>query len=132
MKGKSMFNSQYIKKEEGRLLRRNALTREQWLRWFHKLDDTMTPAFDLSVVGEVTKWPPCRSLGDVPLKYEVQEAIRALKNRKAVGSDGLPDELLKVLANEGEWVRSARSTRSSSLCGGELDRRDNGKMQRLR
>ena len=37
-----------------------------------------------------------------PSRYEVEEAIRALANRKAIGSDGLPAELLKVLADEGE------------------------------
>ena len=31
------FNSQYIKDEEGRLLRDNALIRERWVRWFHKV-----------------------------------------------------------------------------------------------
>ena len=36
------------------------------------------------------------------LRTEVEEAIRALANRKAVGLDGLPAELLKVLADEGE------------------------------
>ena len=32
----------------------------------------------------------------------MEEAFRALANRKAVGPDGLPAELLKVLADEGE------------------------------
>ena len=36
-----------------------------------------------------------------PSRYEEEEAIRALANRKAVGPDGLPAELLKVLADEG-------------------------------
>ena len=34
---KRTFNSQYIKDEEGRLLRDNALIRERWVRWFNKL-----------------------------------------------------------------------------------------------
>ena len=45
---------------------------------------------------------PCRPRDDVPSRHEVEEAIRALANRKAVGPDGLPAELLKVLADEGE------------------------------
>ena len=45
---------------------------------------------------------PCRPLDDAPSRYEVEEAIRALANRKTVGPDGLPAELLKVLADEGE------------------------------
>ena len=47
-------------------------------------------------------WPPCSPLDDVPSRYEVEEAIRAMANRKAVGPDGLPVELLKVLVDEGD------------------------------
>ena len=36
-------------------------------------------------------------------QVQVEEAIRALANRKVVGFDGLPAELVKVLADEGEW-----------------------------
>ena len=32
----------------------------------------------------------------------MEEAIRAMANRKAVGPDGLPVELLKVLVDEGD------------------------------
>ena len=35
-------------------------------------------------------------------RYEVEEAIRALENHEAVGPGGLPAELMKVLADEGE------------------------------
>ena len=92
VKGKRTFNSQYIKDEEGRLLRDNALIRERWVRWFHKLLNTKSPTLDPSIVDELKQWPPCRPLDDVPSKYEVEEAIRALANRKVVGPDGLPAE----------------------------------------
>ena len=36
-------------------------------------------------------------------RLNIEEAIRALANRKAVGPDGLPAEFLKVLADEGEF-----------------------------
>ena len=55
-----------------------------------------------SIENELKQWPPCRPLDDVPSRYEVEEAIRALANRKAVGPDGLPAELLEVLADEVE------------------------------
>ena len=103
VEGKRTFNSQYINYEEGRLLRDNALIRERWVRWFHKLLNTKSPTLDPSIVGELKQWPPCRPLDDVPSRYEVEEAIRALANRKAVGPDGLPAELLKVLADEEEF-----------------------------
>ena len=99
---KRTSNSQYIKDEERRLLRDNALIRERWVRWFHKLLNTKSQTLDPSIVDELKQWPPCRPLDDVPSRYEAEEAIRALANRKAVGADGLPAELLTVLADEGE------------------------------
>ena len=102
VEGKRTFNSQYIKDEEGRLLRDNALIRERWVRWFHKLINNKSPTLHPSIVDELKQWPPCRPLDDVTSSYEVEEAIRALANREAVGPDGLPAELLKVLADEGE------------------------------
>ena len=103
MEGKRAINSQHIKDEEGRLLRDKAFIRERWVRWFHKLLDTKSPTLDPSIVDEPKQWPPCMPLDDVPSRYEAEEAIRALANRKAVGPNGLPAELLKVLADEGEF-----------------------------
>ena len=100
--GKRMFSSQYIKDEEGRLLRDNALIRERWVRWFHKLLNTKSPTRDPSIVDVLKQWPPCRPLDNVPSRGDAEEAIRALANRKVVGPDGLPTQLLKVLADEGE------------------------------
>ena len=102
VEGKRTLNSQYIKDEEGRLLRDNALIRELWVRWFHKLLNTKSPTLDPSIVDELKQCPPYRPPDDVPFRYEVEEAIHALANRNAVGPDGLPAELLKVLADEGE------------------------------
>ena len=93
------YNSQYISDEDVRLLRDNALIREQWVRVFHKLLNTKSPTKP-SIVYELKQWPPCRPLDDVSSRYEVEEAIRALANRKAVGPDVLPAKLLKVLADE--------------------------------
>ena len=131
VEGKRTFKSQYIKDEAGRLLRDNALIRERWVRWFYKLLNTKSPTLDPSIVDELKQWPPCRPLDDVPSRYELEGAICALANRKAVSPDGLPAELLKVLADEGE-IPSGGSTISSSVCGGEVAYRNNGKMQRLR
>ena len=88
--------------EDSQLLLGNALIRERCVKWFHILLDTKLPTLDPSIADELKQWPPCRPLDDVPSRYEVEEAIRALANRNAVGPDGLPAELLKVLADEGE------------------------------
>ena len=50
---KRTFNSQYIKDEEGRLLRDNALICERWVRWLHKLLSTKSPTLDPSIVDEL-------------------------------------------------------------------------------
>ena len=60
-----------------------------------------SPTLDPSIVDDLKKWPPCRPLDDVPSRYEVEEAIRALANRTGVGADGCLAELFKVLADEG-------------------------------
>ena len=44
----------------------------------------------------------CRPLDDVPSRYEVEEPIRTMANRRAVGPDGLPVERLTVLVDEGD------------------------------
>ena len=71
-------------------------TRAEAVQRFHKLLNTKSPTLDPSIVNELKQWPSCRPLDDVPSRYEAEEAIRALANRKAVGPDGLPAELLKV------------------------------------
>ena len=80
VEGKRTLNSKDIKDEEGRLLRDNALIRERWARWYHKLLNTKSPTLDPSIVDELKQSPPCRPLDDVPSRYEVEEAIRALAN----------------------------------------------------
>ena len=99
---KRTFNSQYIN-EEGRLLLVTALIPERWVRWFHKLLNTKSPALDPSTVDDLKQWPPRIPLDDVSSRYEVEKAIRALANRKAVRPHDLPAELLKVLADAGEF-----------------------------
>lgn len=58
-------------------------------RYVQTLDPTI-------LVDEIKVFPPCMPLDDVPSRYEVEEAVRAMANRKAVGPDGLPTELLKA------------------------------------
>ena len=52
------------------------------MRWFHKLLNTKSPTLDPSIVDELKQWPPCRPLDDVPSRYKVEEAIRALANQR--------------------------------------------------
>ena len=102
VEGKRTFSPQYIRDEEGRLLRDIGLIRERRVRWFHKLLNPKSPTLDSTITDELKIWPTCSPLDDVPSRYEVEEAIRAMADRKALGSDGLPVELLKVLVDEGD------------------------------
>ena len=102
VEGKRTFNSEYIRGEEGRLLRDFGFIRERWVRWFHKLLNAKSPTLDPTITDELKVWSPCSPLDDVPSRYEVEEAIRAMANSKAIGPGGLPVELLKVPVDEGD------------------------------
>ena len=73
-----------------------------------KLFNVKSMTLDPGVVDEIKKRSPCRPLDDAPSRYEVEEAIRALANRKAVGPDGLPAELLEILTDERELKTAGR------------------------
>ena len=51
--GKRIINSQYIRDEEGRLLRHIGLIRERWVRWSHKLLNTKSSTLDPTIVDEL-------------------------------------------------------------------------------
>ena len=54
------------------------------------------PTLDPGVVRKVKQWPTCVPLDDTPSSLEVEEAITGMANRKAVGPDGLPAEVIKL------------------------------------
>ena len=93
--------------------------------------NTKSPALDPTIAGELIRWPPCRPLDGVPPRYEVEQAIRTLANRKAVGPDGLPVELMSGPTKENR-TRSESFTRSLSPCGEEVECHHDGIMQRSR
>ena len=101
-KGRKTFSSQYIMDEEGRLLRDIRLIRALLVRCFHKPLNTKSSTLDPTITDELKVWPPCSLLDDFPPRYEVEEAIWGMANRKAVGPHGLPVELLKVSVDEGD------------------------------
>ena len=49
---------------------------------------------DPTITDELKVVPSCSPLDEVPSRYKVEEAIRAMANRKAVGPDGLPVDLV--------------------------------------
>lgn len=77
------------------------LIRAQWVRWFRDLLITKLSTLGLNIINDLEEWRPCGPLDGVPWIFEVDEAARAMSNRKAVGPDGLAIELLKTPTVEG-------------------------------
>ncbi|CAB1120250.1 unnamed protein product [Ectocarpus sp. CCAP 1310/34] len=96
VEGKKSVTSQNIKDEDGKVLRDPTFIRQRWARWFHKLLNTKSPTIDLHAADKVKRWPTCVPLDDIPSLLEVEEAVREMANRKAVGPDDLPAELIKL------------------------------------
>ena len=53
VEGKRIFNSQYIRGKESRLLRDIGLIRERWVRWFYNLLNTKSPTLDPTITDEL-------------------------------------------------------------------------------
>ena len=93
------------------------------MRRFHKLLNTKVadPLPEHCVRAEAVV--PAQTTGRCPV-------IRAWANRKAVRPDGLPAELLKVLADEGEYNTLGKFHDIIIAVWGERGVPHNGKMQR--
>ncbi|CAB1118404.1 unnamed protein product [Ectocarpus sp. CCAP 1310/34] len=100
VESKRSFTSQNIKDEDGKVLRDPMFIRQRWARCFHKLLNTKSPTIDLHAADTVKRWPTCMPLDDIPSLLEVEEAVREMANRKAVGPDDLPAELIKLFLDE--------------------------------
>lgn len=62
--------------------------------------------FELRAVKETKEWPVCVPLDDLPSMFEVEQAIRGMVNRKAVGLDELPFGLHPILSRPRQSVLS--------------------------
>eukprot|EP00752_Nemacystus_decipiens_P015555 g13878.t1 len=88
--------SQNIKDVDGTVLREDGQISRRWEGHFGHLLNTKSPTLDPRVADKVKQWPPCMPLDDLPSLFELEEAIRGMANRKAVGPDDLPAELIKL------------------------------------
>ena len=55
-----------------------------------------SPALDPNINEELKVWSPCTLLDDLPSIFEVEETVKSMSNRTAVGPDVFPAELLKL------------------------------------
>ena len=92
-------NSQYIRDEEGIMLRDPELVRGRWARFFGTLLSSKSDKLKLDIIEELPQWPITHALGVEPTENELIGALRSMANAKAVGPDELPLELLKLGIN---------------------------------
>lgn len=96
LEGKKARSEQFIRDEDGTLLRDKVQIRERWMRAFHKLLNTKSLKLDPTIIDPLPPRPLEQSLGDEPSVDEMMGAVKTMPNWKAVGPDDLPAELLKI------------------------------------
>ena len=99
LEGKRDRSSEYVKDDNGVLLRDVELIRERWVRWFHTLLNANSPRLDPNIAEGLDQWPENMLLGVQPTMQELTDAIRSLANGKANGSDGVSVELFNITLN---------------------------------
>ena len=88
--------SQCVCDEEGRLLRDKGRIRERWVRFFRLLLNSKSDMLDADIPKRLPQHPVASALGIEPTEEEIAPSMKAMANAKAVGSYGLPAELLKL------------------------------------
>ena len=91
-----MGSEQFIRDEDGKLLEKLKKIRERWRRYFPSLLDPTSVALDRTIIEGLSPKPVAMPLGDPPVVNETKQALRSVVNGKAMGSDELPSELLRL------------------------------------
>ena len=100
--GRQSRGQQYIKDENGVLLRDKAEILQRWARFFSTLLNNKSPKLNPAIIEEVQQRPTAPTTGDsvplgsAPTLEETRRAIRGTHNWKASGPDSLVVELLKI------------------------------------
>ena len=96
LQGKKFRSAQYIRDENGKLLRKLDEIRARWRRYFTSLLNTTSATLNRTIIEGLSQKPTALSLGDPPAVSETKKARRSMANGKAMGPDELPAELLKL------------------------------------
>ena len=96
MEGTRVKEEQYIRDEDGILLRNKGEIRSRWVRFFNTLLNQKSPKLDPIILERFPTRPVALSLGDEPTMIAMTEAIRSMANEKAAGPGSLPADLLKL------------------------------------
>ena len=92
-------SSQYIRDEEGMLLRDPGLVLGRWVWFFGTLLNAKSDKLRVDIIEGLHQWPITHAFGVEPTRNELIVALRSMANAKAVGPDELPIELLKLGLN---------------------------------
>ena len=101
---KRKLNSQYIRDEEGIMLRDPGVVLGRWARFFGTLLNSKSDKLRLDIIEELPQGPITPALGVEPTENELVVALRSMANAKAVGPDELLAELLKLGINHDPTV----------------------------
>ena len=96
LQGKKLGSAQYIRDENGKLLRKLDEIRARWTRYFTSLLNTTSATLNRKIIEGLSQKPTALSLEDPPVVSETKKALRSMANGKAMGPDELPAELLKL------------------------------------
>ena len=97
-------SSQYIRDEEGIMLRDPGLVVGRWARFVGTLLNSKSDKLRLDIVEGLPQWPITHALGAKPTENELIGVLRSMANAKTVGPDELFVELLKLGINHDPTV----------------------------
>ena len=96
LQSNKLRGAQYIRDENGKLLRKLDEIRARWRLYFTSLLNTTSATLNRTIIEGLSQKPIALSLGDPPVVSETKKALRSMANGKAMGPDELPAELLKL------------------------------------
>ena len=100
LQGKKLKSAQYIRDENGKLLRKLDEIRARWRRYFTPLLNTTSATLNRTIIEGLSQKPTALPLGDPPSVSETKKALKSMANGKAMGPVELPAELLKLGLSE--------------------------------
>ncbi|CAM9779802.1 unnamed protein product, partial [Sphacelaria rigidula] len=96
LEGKKQSASTYVRSATGELLRDKQAILQRWKEWFDILLNATSPTIDHSVIDLIEQLPEYTPLAVEPSMAEVKQAVGKLANGKAVGTEDIYGELLKL------------------------------------
>ena len=100
LQGKKVGSAQYIRDEDGKLLRKLEEIRARCRRYFDSLFNTTSAALNRNIIEGLSPKSIALSLADPPIVNEAKKTLRSIANGKAIGPDKRLAEVLKLRLSE--------------------------------